>query len=184
MDKELRLGQVEAVQDEELVVEGYALKFNTVSEDLGGFVETIVPSALENTDLSDVRCFVDHDTSKILGRTTSNTLQISVDDIGLKVRCELPNTTLGKDTYESIKRGDLNQMSFAFELAQEGDRVSVTDGGYLRELTNIKRISEVSIVSIPAYRDTDIAVAQRSLKQAQEREQERLLFTLNLMRPI
>ena len=176
MNKELRLGQVKAVQDEDMVVEGYALKFNTVSEDLGGFVETILPEALSKTDLSDVRCFVGHDTSKILGRTTSKTLQLTVDDVGLKVRCEIPNTTLGRDTYESIKRGDLNQMSFGFELANNGDRVTRANNGYLRELTNIKRITEVSIVSIPAYRDTDIAVAQRSLEKAINKERS---FTLD-----
>jgi len=176
LNKELRLGQVKAVQDEDMVVEGYALKFNTVSEDLGGFVETILPEALSKTDLSDVRCFVGHDTSKILGRTTSKTLQLTVDDVGLKVRCEIPNTTLGRDTYESIKRGDLNQMSFGFELANNGDRVTRANNGYLRELTNIKRITEVSIVSIPAYRDTDIAVAQRSLEKAINKERS---FTLD-----
>ena len=166
-----------------MVIEGYALKFNTVSEDLGGFVETILPESLNNTDFSDVRCFVDHDTSKILGRTTSKTLQISVDKTGLKIRCKLPNTTLGKDTYESIKRGDLNQMSFGFFLANDGDRVKRLDNGVvLRELTNIKEIFEVSVVSIPAYEDTDIAVAQRSLKRAQDKEA--LVFTLGLMRPL
>lgn len=182
MEDEIRLGDVSASNDDELVVEGYALKFNTYSEDLGGFKEVITPEALQNTEMNDVRCFVDHNTAQILGRTTSGTLELAVDDIGLKVRCSLPNNTLGRDTYESVKRGDLSQMSFAFILADNGDKFTRDGNLYIRTLTNIKKITEVSIVSMPAYSDTDIAVAQRSLNNVITNEKEELVLRLNLMR--
>ena len=76
---------------------GYALRFNTLSNDLGGFVETISPQALEDADLSDVRCLIDHDSSKVLGRTTSDTLKLNVDDEGLYFRCQLPDTSYSRD---------------------------------------------------------------------------------------
>ena len=121
-NREIRaMETIKAVDDEQMIVEGYALRFNTLSNDLGGFVETISPEALKEADLSDVRCYFDHDTSKVLGRTTSETLELNVDDEGLYFRCQLPNTTYAKDVYESIRRGDINQCSFGFILDEDGD---------------------------------------------------------------
>src|SRR5699024_5623556 len=102
-------------------VEGYALRFNTLSNDLGGFVETISPQALKDADLSDVRCLIDHDSSKVLGRTTSDTLELNVDEEGLYFRTQLPNTTYAKDLYENIRLGNINQCSFGFILDEDGD---------------------------------------------------------------
>lgn len=83
MGKETRVGNIIEVRsndDNEMVIEGYALKFDTWSENLGGFKETISRRALENTDLSDVRCLVDHIPSQIIGRTKSGTLELETDD--------------------------------------------------------------------------------------------------------
>jgi len=183
VNKEIR-SNVIATNEEEMIVSGYALKFNSMSEDLGGFKEIISPTALSNVDFSDVRAFFDHDSSKVLGRTTSETLQLEVDDIGLKIRCKLPNNNLGRDLYESVKRGDINQMSFAFSIAENGDSFvyDKEQGIYIRTLNKIKSIQEVSIVSIPAYSDTTIAVAIRNLEQAKEqRQREILLLEIELL---
>lgn len=158
---------------EDMNVEGYALKFNTRSEVLytpvgKPFIEVIEPGALENTDLSDVRMFAQHDPSKLLGRTTSETLSINIDETGLFVRCSLPANSLGKDTYESIRRKDLNQMSFHFTVDKEGQRWDLSGDIPIRYITNIRKISEVSAVAIPAYTDTELQVATRSLEQADE----------------
>lgn len=182
MNKEMRTNFI--ATNEEMIVSGYALKFNSMSEDLGGFKEIIAPTALSNVDFSDVRAFFNHDSSKVLGRTTSETLQLEVDDIGLKVRCQLPNNNLGRDLYESVKRGDINQMSFAFSIAENGDSFvyDKEQGIYIRTLNEIKSIQEVSIVSIPAYSDTTIAVAVRNLEQAKEqRQREILLLEIELL---
>lgn len=181
MDKETRISSIKAsTETSENLVEGYALKFNTLSEDLGGFKEVILQNALSETDMTDIRCFLDHDTSKILGRTISNTLNIEVDEIGLKIKCALPNNTLGNDTFESIRRGDLSQMSFAFILGNNGDNFEHTENGYIRKIHNIKKITEVSIVSIPAYSETDIAVAQRNLHNSIAKAKDELILRLQL----
>lgn len=156
---------------ESMAVQGYALKFNTRSEVLytpqgKPFIEVIEAGALDNANLSDVRMFAQHDPSKLLGRTTSETLAINVDETGLYVRCDLPDNSLGRDTYESIRRKDLNQMSFHFSVDKEGQRWDFSEDIPVRYITNIRHIKEVSAVAIPAYSDTELQVATRSLEQA------------------
>lgn len=172
------LNSVEKTDDN--IIEGYALKFNTDSRDLGGFIETISPSALDNVDLSDVRCLVDHDSGKLLGRTSSGTLTLNVDETGLHFRCALPNTTLGNDTLEMIKRGDISQCSFGFTV--ENDSWSKTDNLMKRSIDKIGKLLEISLVPVPAYVDTDVLVAQRSLeKVANDMKKEQLRLSLELL---
>lgn len=173
------LSQLEESNDN--IVEGYALKFNKESQDLGGFIETIDPHALDNVDFSDVRAFLDHDSSKLLGRTSSKTLALNVDDVGLHFKLQLPNTTVGRDALELVKRGDLNQCSFGFTVL---DNEWFDDGsGVLhRHITKIGKLFEISLVSIPAYEDTDVSVASRSMEKAlSELEKKKLMLELELL---
>lgn len=167
-------------KSEDNVVEGYALKFNKESRDLGGFVETIAPDALVGVDLTDVRCFLNHDSTKLLGRTSSGTLELTVDDIGLHFRCTLPNTSTGRDAMELVKRGDLNQCSFGFTVA---NHTWTKDNGIMkRSINKIKSLLEISLVSIPVYDDTDVRVATRSLEEVvNELEKEKLEIELELL---
>jgi HK97 family phage prohead protease len=158
-NREIRaMETIKAVDDEQMIVEGYALRFNTLSNDLGGFVETISPEALKDADLSDVRCLIDHDSSKVLGRTVSETLELNVDDEGLHFRCQLPNTTYSKDLYENIRLGNISQCSFGFILDEnEGDSFEKRDDGlFKRTLRKIKSLFDVSVVTYPAYNDTSV----------------------------
>lgn len=182
MTKQLEIRALNNVEQiEENVVEGYALKFNKESRDLGGFVETISPTALDGVDLTDVRCFLDHDSSKLLGRTSSGTLELNIDDIGLKFRCVLPNTSVGRDAMELVKRGDLNQCSFGFTV-KHNDWHKRSDTLLERTITQIGQLFEISLVSIPAYDDTDVTVASRSLeKVVNELEKEQLELRFRLM---
>lgn len=165
---------------EENIVEGYALKFNTESRNLGGFIETITPEALEGVDLSDVRCFLDHDSSKLLGRTSSGTLKLNVDETGLYFRCILPNTSVGRDAMELVTRGDLNQCSFGFTVEQ--DKWAKGNDIMMRSINKIGSLFEISLVSIPAYDDTDVRVAQRSMENAtNELEKRKLQLELDLL---
>ena len=176
-NREIRaMETIKAVDDEQMIVEGYALRFNTLSNDLGGFVETISPEALKEADLSDVRCYFDHDTSKVLGRTTSETLELNVDDEGLYFRCQLPNTSYSKDLYENIRLGNINQCSFGFILDEDGDSFEKrdSDGLFKRTIRKIQSLFDVSIVTYPAYNDTDVAPALRSIEAIKESEQEEL----------
>lgn len=166
---------IKAVDNEKMIVEGYALRFNTLSNDLGGFVETINPQALEDADLSDVRCLIDHDPSKVLGRTTSETLSLKVDDEGLYFRCRLPDTSYSRDLYENIRLGNINQCSFGFVLDEDGDTVERRDDGlFKRTLNRIRSLFDVSVVTYPAYNDTDVAPALRSIEKVKEKEQEEI----------
>lgn len=193
--KEIRaMETIKAVDDEQMIVEGYALRFNKLSNDLGGFVEEISPEALENADLSDVRCLIDHDSSKVLGRTTSETLSLSVDEEGLYFRCQLPDTSYARDLYENIRLGNINQCSFGFILDEDGDSFEKReeDGLFKRTLRKIKSLFDVSVVTYPAYSDTDVAVAQRSIEtikqeeldkvKAEQRELELTKLKLELLR--
>lgn len=173
-NREIRaMETIKAVDDEQMIVEGYALRFNTLSNDLGGFVETISPEALKEADLSDVRCLIDHDSSKVLGRTVSETLELKVDDEGLYFRCQLPDTTYANNLYTSIKRKDINQCSFGFILSEDdGDSFEKRDDGlFKRTIRKIKSLFDVSIVTYPAYNDTDVAPALRSIEAIKESEQ-------------
>lgn len=181
MQKNLEIRALQTLEKtEDNVVEGYALKFNKESRNLGGFVETISPEALNGVDLTDVRCFLDHDSSKLLGRTSSGTLTLAVDEVGLHFRCALPNTSTGRDAMELVQRGDLNQCSFGFTV----DKDKWTKGNEImtRSINKIGSLFEISLVSIPAYDDTDVRVATRSLEEAvNEIEKQRLGLELELL---
>lgn len=169
MEKETRTGNIVEVRsndDNDMFIEGYALKFDTWSENLGGFKETISKQALENTDLSDVRCLVDHLPSQIIGRTTAGTLGLTIDDTGLKYRCKLPNTTFARDLYENMRVGNINQCSFGFMLDSDGDemRFDEKEGIYKRTLKAIRELTDVSVVTYPAYKDTNVKPALRSIE--------------------
>lgn len=180
MSKETRVGNIIEVRsndDNEMVIEGYALKFDTWSENLGGFKETISRRALENTDLSDVRCLVDHIPSQIIGRTKSGTLQLETDDVGLKYRCKLPNTTFARDLYENMRVGNINQCSFGFMLDDKGDemRFDEQENIYKRTLTAIRKLTDVSVVTYPAYKDTDVKPALRSIESIKKEQRKKEL---------
>lgn len=181
MKKNLEIRALQTLEKtEDNVVEGYALKFNKESRNLGGFVEKISPEALRGVDLTDVRCFLDHDSSKLLGRTSSGTLTLTVDEVGLHFRCALPNTSTGRDAMELVQRGDLNQCSFGFTV----DKDKWTKGKDImtRSINKIGSLFEISLVSIPAYDDTDVRVATRSLEEAvNEIEKQRLELELELL---
>ena len=150
---------------------GYAAKFDSFSEDLGGFVEVIRPGAFAKSleGGADVRCFVEHDQSKLLGRMSSGTLRLVEDEIGLRVECDLPEgVSYAEDLRRLLARGDLNQFSFGFRTPPGGDEWGIVSDEDPRRLRTLRAIDlvEVSAVSIPAYASTEAAL--RSLAQADD----------------
>jgi uncharacterized protein len=158
---------------------GYAAVFGPLSEDLGGFREKIAPGAFDYSlsAKTDIRAFVDHDSSKILGRSSIGTLKLFTDEQGLQVEIDPPDTSYSRDLQTLLTRGDISQMSFGFLVRPGGETWEVIDGQRIRTLTDLDLI-EVSVVTIPAYPDTSVAL--RSLNSIQDWEsRKRKLWFLN-----
>jgi len=162
---EFRFSSIDKHEDGNIVV-GYAAKFNSLSEDLGGFTEQIAPGAFAKSlaDQKDIRAFADHDAGKLLGRTKNGTLKLSEDNVGLRMELKLPNTTLGNDVRELIRDGTLSQTSFGFRVKKDSWR------GNIRTLLDVD-LFEVSVVSIPAYTDTTVALRSRQASELEAFEQ-------------
>lgn len=138
---------------------GYAAKFDVLSENLGGFREQIAPGAFSDVLNNDVRALFNHDANAVLGRTTSGTLRIAQDDIGLYYEVDLPDTQAARDLLVSIERGDVNQSSFGFRVAPNGDTWDENDEGtVIRTIKKFGRLCDVSPVTIPAYPDATVGV--------------------------
>ena len=134
---------------------GYAAIFNSMSHDLGGFREIVLPGAFAKSikSGSDIRALLHHDTTQVLGRTKSGTLAIAEDSKGLKIEITPPITRSAQEAIESIRRGDIDQMSFGFRVRAGGDEVKKENGQIMRYLKDVE-LREVSIVTFAAYEAT------------------------------
>ena len=152
-------------------IEGYGSVFNERSLDLGGFVEMIAPGAFDGViERSDVKCYLDHNPEKgILARSRNGkgSLSLVIDEKGLKYSFDAPKTNLGDEVVEGIKRGDYSQSSFAFTVDDEV-WTKEADGTYLRTITKIGGLYDVSIVANPAYEGTSVALRSLDAFKAQE----------------
>ena len=142
-------------------ITGYALKFGEPSKDLGGFVEVITAEALKEVDLSNVILLHGHDYSKPLASVKAGTLKLEVDEIGLKFEATLTDTSYAKDVYENIKAGIVDSMSFGFEVGLDSFEEN-EEGTVTRSIENMKALHEISIVTVPAYDQTNVQVSTRS----------------------
>ena len=167
MDKtkiENRLSDVSFKEEDEqkMVLEGYAIVFDQetlIGDKEKGFIESIDRNALKNANMKDVPMKYNHDDSfLIIARTRNNSLRLTVDDIGLKVRAELIDTDSNKDIYKMVKAGLLDKMSFAFTVSSQ--KIDRSGDIPKRTITGIDRIYDVSIVDLPAYDQTSIVVGR------------------------
>jgi HK97 family phage prohead protease len=157
---------------------GRAIVFDTLSEDLGGFREIIESSAVDRTfaEQIDVRALVDHDPAKIIGRVKAGTLILEKRSDGLHVRITPPDTTAGRDILESVRRGDIDGMSFTFGVIRPGgERFEQRQAGLVRIISDM-RIVEVSPVTFPAYAATDASVAQRAVQTLRSQRGQRIAW--------
>lgn len=154
---------VRAAGDGGQVLEGYAAVFGAWSLDLGGFVEQVAPGAFRRTlrEQPDVRALFDHDAGRVLGRTAAGTLELREDDHGLLARIVPPDTTAGRDVLESVRRGDLAEMSFGFRTRKDAWEWGQNGANDRRTLLDVELL-EVSVVAFPAYPDTSVALASRA----------------------
>lgn len=162
--------RVKRAENGSKTITGYAAKFGKLSQNLGGFVEKIHPKAFENClKRCDVRGLRNHDPDKLLGRTKSGTMSLSVDDIGLRYDIAVPETVVGRDTVTDIERGDLDGSSFSFTTDTDGDEWDDATDPPTRTLMNLRDLFDVGPVSYPAYLDTEAHVRQcRSFGAFQE----------------
>lgn len=192
--------RAEGNEAESYVVEGYATTFNepyVLWEDMDGwqFIESIDARAFDNTDMSDVIMQYDHQ-GKVYARNKNGTLSLEVDDHGLKVRADLSGTEAGRQLYDEIKGGYTDKMSFGFVVDGEECARFKENGieGVRRVITSIRKLYDVSAVSIPANDATEIsaravsegaiadAKAERLEAEKREAEKERLKLRLRAMR--
>lgn len=152
-----------AVEDEVGVIEGTPIVFNQdtiISDWAGEFIERIDSNALADTDMKDVRLFVNHDLSKIALARSKNgngTMSFTVDDSGVHMRAvlDIENNNEARALYSSIQRGDLDGMSFGFRVRGQEWR-DLESERPTRIITDISIIHEVSAVNFPAYPQTSI----------------------------
>lgn len=152
--------EVRTIEDSRKV-EGYALVFNKESRDLGGFTEVIEPEAINGIlEISDILCLLNHNEDRgVLARSKfgNGSLTLEVDQTGLKYSFEAPNTDLGNEVLEGLKRGDISTSSFAFTI--DSDKWEKrSNGTYLRKITKFKELFDVSPVYKEAYPDTTVAL--------------------------
>ena len=148
---------------------GYAAKFDSLSQDLGGFVEKIDKKAFKRCleRGCDVRGLKNHDPAMLLGRMKSGTLRIETDGEGLRYEIDVPETQTGRDTVTEIERGDMDGSSFSFTTEDEdGDEWDDTTSPPTRTLRNIRDLFDVGPVTYPAYLDTEVNT--RSLDRFRE----------------
>ena len=176
MEKRFQLTEVRAKKNgDKRNITGYAARYNVLSGDLGGFRERIASGAFKRILAAnpDVVCLFNHSDNAVLGRTIAVTLRLSEDSRGLKFECDLPDTTAGRDTYESVQRGDLNGCSFAFmvddsrmcdykeeEIDDEEDgirgMVKRATRAIIRTIRDFANLIDVSVVTHPAYPQTSV----------------------------
>jgi HK97 family phage prohead protease len=140
-------------------IEGYGFLFNSESKDLGGFIEVIERSSIENVDMSNVTALFNHNNNYVLARKNGdvNTLELEIDEIGLRYKFEVDmEISYQKDLYRNMLKGNISKSSFAFYLPQDGsgERWEKRGDKYYRHITKFARISDVSVVTNPAYDQT------------------------------
>jgi HK97 family phage prohead protease len=149
------------------VIQGYGAIYDAESSDLGYFREVYKAGCFTESLSNDIRALVDHDPSKIIGRTASKSLSLYDEPIGLKVEIAPANTQSGRDITESVRRGDVDGMSLGFYVLD--DKWSMKNGMPFRELLKVD-LFDVSIVTFPAYESTTAYV--RGLKEVFERSKQ------------
>lgn len=166
--------------DEKRTVEGYALLFGVNSDNLG-FEEVIERGALDGVlGKSDVFALLNHDRSKgILARAKSGngSLSLEVDSKGLKYRFEAPKTALGNELLENLRRGEIDQSSFAFTVADGGEKWERQKNGiWKRTISKFERIYDVSPVYNAAYSKTSVYMRgkEEAEKELEERDKQNL----------
>ena len=152
-------------------IEGYFAVFNSIYNIGPGMSESIAPGAFRDTLAEDIRALVNHDTTLVLGRTSAHTLELREDERGLWGSISInPKDTDAMNLYERVKRGDVSQCSFGFEIVREDTEIS--ESGDVHWTIQEVRLFEVSCCTFPAYESTNISAREEQRKEILKRETE------------
>ena len=157
--KETRISEIRtSEEDNVMLIEGYAVKFNEealIGTEEHGFKEIIVPTALDEANMKDVPLKYNHqDNFLVLARTRNKSLELEIDEVGLKIKSTLIDTQSNRDIYKMVQNGLLEKMSFAFTVKEQTwDRSGEIP---YRTILKIDRLYDVSIVDVPAYEGTSV----------------------------
>lgn len=175
-----RCAEFRALDDADTyTVEGYATTFDKpyvlMSDAAYEFREVIDRRAFEKCDMSDVIMQYDHE-GRVFARNRNRTLDLGIDENGLKIRARLGGTEIGRQLYEEIKGGYTDKMSFAFTVSDQKRDIELIDGRTVvtRRITGIRKLYDVSAVSMPANESTTISARSWCDGVIAELEAERL----------
>ena len=153
---------------DEMLIEGYFALYESETELFEGVHEIISRGAFDKTLNNDIRALWNHNTQYVLGRNKSGSLELKTDDKGLFASIRLPNTQYARDLYELVKRGDVDQCSFGFNITGENVE-ELASGGY-RWRINEADLHEVSVVTFPAYENTSVQARSKQVEQMEKRK--------------
>ncbi|WP_368024486.1 HK97 family phage prohead protease [Enterococcus sp. C57] len=153
----------------EKIIEGYFAVFNKETELWSGAFEEISPEAFNGSLSNDIRALTNHETTLVLGRNKSGTLKLSVDSRGLWGQITInENDSDALNLYERVKRGDVDQCSFGFNILNE--ETDWREYGTVKWLLKEIDLHEVSVVTFPAYEDTGVQARHNQLEQYREKQ--------------
>lgn len=169
---QLRSGEFQTREDgEELIIEGYFSVFNSNYEMWEGASESIAPGAFDSSMGNDIRALTNHDTTLVLGRTKANTLELKPDSHGLWGRIRInPKDSDAVNTYERVKRGDVDQCSIGFLIRDE--ETEFREDGSIHWTIKDVELFEVSICTFPAYEETSVSARHRDADELKKRADE------------
>ena len=155
--------------DNGMYIEGYFAVFNSNYEIYPGCTESVAPEAFNNTLGGDIKALCDHDTRLVLGRNKAGTLELRADSHGLWGRITInPNDSDAVNLYERVKRGDVDQCSFGFDIREE-EADFRDDGSVHFTLTDVT-LYEVSVVTFPAYSETSVSARKQDVAEIRKRK--------------
>lgn len=158
-------------ENDEMVIEGYFAVFNKPTELWLGAFEEIAPEAFNETLGNDIRGLTNHDSTFVLGRNKSGTLELKVDSHGLWGRIKInPNDTDAVNLYERVKRGDVDQCSFGFNILEE--ETEWREDGTVKWTIRKIDLHEVSVCTFPAYEETGVQARKAEVEQHKGRQLE------------
>lgn len=161
----------------EMYIEGYFSVFGQQTELWPGAFEEIGASSFDETLGNDIRALINHDTTLVLARNKANTLELKIDSHGLWGLIKInPNDTDAVNLYERVKRGDVDQCSFGFNILEEV--IDWRDDGTVKWTITKIDLHEVSVCTFPAYEETGVQARQSEVEQHKERQLEQRKFKL------